>query len=355
MDSDLITTINTKLKYKIMKEIGVEGRNSKVILANDTQLNADVVVKIVKKSDFIKQEDYFKESKIMYETQHPNICEINCASECDDNIYFSMPFYKNGSLNKKLEEKHLTVAEIIKYSLDFLTGVHYIHAKGLIHFDIKPTNILINNSNKAVLTDFGLSLHTDLNGIAENNFFYNCHRPPEACSTTISLTFHSDIYQSGLTLYRMAVGHKKFEEQKSQFTDIALLFDAIKKGNFPKRDAFPSHIPEKLQKIIIKSLDIDPDKRHKNIIELMNELSQVEDGINWEYNYNEDEAKETLTLDDGKNTNVLEIKKNGEIYLSTYNIENKLTKKIRNKKDWSRKFTSLKDLKKFLKEVLASS
>ncbi len=352
MNSKLIDIINSKLKFEIIREIGEEGRNSKVILAKDIQINADVVVKIVEKSNFKNQEDYFKESKIMYETQHPNICEINCASECEDNIYFSMPFYKNGSLNKKLEEKYLSVSEIIKYGLDFLTGVHYVHTKGLIHFDIKPTNILINNSNKAVLTDFGLSLYTDLKGIATNEIFYNYHRPPEACSTTIDLTVHSDIYQSGLTLYRMAIGNKKFKEQTSQFTDKAQLYDSIKKGTFPKRDIFPSHIPEKLQKIIIKSLDIKPDKRHQSIIELMNDLSLVEDGINWEYNCTED--VEILTLDDGKNINVLEIKKYGEKYLSTYNVTNKLTNKIRKNKDWSKELSSLKDLKKFLKQVLAS-
>ena len=95
-----------------------------------------------------------------------------------------MPYYKNGSLNQMLDYKNLTVREIIKYSLDFLSAIYYMHDNNIIHCDIKPNNILINDKNQAILSDFGSAIRLDINGLGKLKNVYYKHIAPEQCFTS---------------------------------------------------------------------------------------------------------------------------------------------------------------------------
>lgn len=66
---------------------------------------------------------------MLYATEHPNIMGVKYATQDEHYIYISMDFYKNGSLNSLLQKRFLTVREIIKYSLEFLSGLHFMHTK----------------------------------------------------------------------------------------------------------------------------------------------------------------------------------------------------------------------------------
>lgn len=208
----MITYTDTILKLEFKKEIGVEGRNSTVYIAYDPQLDTDLVIKKISKTDFTKVEEYFTEAQMLYFTQHPNIMPVKYASQDEQNVYIAMEFMEKGSLNSIIEEQFLTPREIIKVSLEFLSGIHFMHAKKLVHFDIKPTNILINNANKAIVTDFGTSKYLNDFGLARPDKLYSLHIPPEKFDFG-HFSFFSDIYQAGLTIYRMCNGNKFFKEQ----------------------------------------------------------------------------------------------------------------------------------------------
>ncbi|MEY8762469.1 MULTISPECIES: serine/threonine-protein kinase [Clostridium] len=315
---------DTSLKFEKIRDIGGEGRNSKVYLAHDLQLDTDIVVKEIPKSQFSDENEYFSEARKLYQNQHPNIVEIQYACEKDGNVYLSMPCYSKGSINKLISKKFLTVREIIKYSLDFLCGIHYMHTKGLIHFDIKPTNILINDSNKAVITDFGLAKYIDSSGLAEQLYFYNTHRPPEAFKQT-KLTIESDIYQIGVTLYRMCNGNLIF---KNQFKALHLekcstdaekwnkLADNIQKQKFPDRKQYLPHIPNKLRKIINKAMSADINKRYSNVLQVMNDLSCIDKSLDWHYNINKNIGSESWKLDQENHTKIISLNQIG----NTFNI-----------------------------------
>lgn len=270
------------IKFKKKSSIGNgEGKNSDVFLARDEQFESDLVIKQLKKEKF-KPEEYFTEAKMLYENKHPNIVEIQYASQDEDFIYLAMPYYKRGSLNSLAETRFLSVREIVKYILDLLTAVNYIHSKGLLHLDIKPTNILLDDTGRALLTDFGLSRYMDENGIAEQPCNYILHTDPEwYCSSGRSV--QSDIYQIGLTIYRLCNGVNILKEQYSQMgiKDQMQLKRKVLAGEFPKRNYFLPHIPSKLRKIVIKALKVDPEERYKNTIEMMNDLSDVQENLDW--------------------------------------------------------------------------
>ncbi|WP_326514385.1 serine/threonine-protein kinase [Clostridium intestinale] len=287
----------TTLNFDLGKEIGSEGLNSKVFEAFDPQLKANLVVKKIEKKSIVEdyesidESNFYTESRIMYECKHPHVMEIQYASEDEDSIYFSMPLCKNGSLNSLINKRYLSVREIIKYSLEFLLGIHYIHTKSLIHFDIKPTNILIDNNNKAVVTDFGLAKYTDLYGFIRPNKIYTPHQPPEGFKYS-DYTSKADIYQAGITMYRMCNGNMEYEEQFNYWLTKGKLQESIEKGKFPNRKHYLPHIPLKLKRIINKAMSVNVDERYDTILDMINEISTIDKNLDWYYN--EDTNKHSM-------------------------------------------------------------
>lgn len=347
-----------RLKIELNKEISAEGKNSKVFLALDPQLNADIVIKKIPKSEFHDVDEYYSEAQKLYYTQHPHIMKINLACEDDQFIYLSMPFCRNGSLNALLEKRFLTVREVIYYALGFLSGLHFIHSKGLIHFDVKPSNVMIDNSNKAVVTDFGLAKYVDDSGFASQDVFYSTHRPPESFTVT-DLTNAADIYQVGLTLYRMCNGNANFKEQLRilNITDFDKLERSILSGTFPDRKSFLSHIPKKLQNIIKRALAINVDDRYDTILDMINDLSEVDQNLDWVYYPSSITAPDTWILEGNTHIDRIELVNRG----SNWNIEGKKIRKSDNRTTKNSKYCSTghntkeKALKTIAKMILESN
>lgn len=284
--------VNASIEFEPIRKIGVsEGRNSSVYLAKDLQLDGEFVVKEVKESTIKKnRQDYFQEARILYSNRHVNIMPIQYACKRGDSIYFAMPYYKNGSLASIMDKRYLTVGEIIKYSLDILTGLNYIHSNGFVHLDLKPSNILIDDTGRAVITDFGLSQSLDENGLTKQNMVYEkVYQEPEMFIIN-KRTIYSDIYQFGITLYRMCNGinilRKQFIEN---IGDMGKLDEFIKKGLIPNRNYYLPHLPDKLVKVVKKCISVDPRKRYDNVIDIMNDLSDIEENLNWRFTNKDDE------------------------------------------------------------------
>lgn len=270
------------IQFEKISDIGNdEGKNSYVFLARDKQLDEQLVIKQMNKEKF-NPDEYFSEAKMIYANKHPNIVEIQYASQDKDNIYLAMPYYKNGSLNNLAKSRFLSVREIIRYSLDILSALNYIHSRGLLHLDIKPTNILIDDSGKALLTDFGLSKFMDENGIAKQPYNYRFHADPEWYKHE-GRTVQSDIYQIGLTMYRLCNGVDILNNQycNMSITTLKDLEQKVISGIFPDRKYFLPHIPTKLQKVILKSLQVNPRKRYNNVIAMMNDLGTIDNNLDW--------------------------------------------------------------------------
>jgi serine/threonine protein kinase len=278
--SQSITTTTT-LEFDIVKEIGQHGQNSQVFLAHDRQLDCPIAVKKIPKSKFSNPDKFFEEAKRLNGSEHHNVMPIKFGAVDADYIYLVMPFYPNGSLKDLITKRFLTVREILRYSLQFLTGLHHIHVKGFIHFDIKPDNILLTKNNEAVVADFGVAKNMDLFGTAENDAFYYKHIPPEYFKTS-KHTMLFDIYSAGLTLYRLCNGNQSFYDQLSSIDRSRFKF-AVEMGRFPDRDRFLYHIPRRLKKIIKKALSTDPSDRQATVLEMLNELSNVDEFLDWKY------------------------------------------------------------------------
>lgn len=277
-----------RLDFDEIKEIGQEGRNSKVFLAHDNQLDGEIVIKEIKKNPSITPDEYFKEARLLYAHNHNNIVKVNYACEDDDNIYVAMPFYKNGSLKKRISDgNYLTVREVVRYSIQFLSGLNHIHSKNLVHFDIKPDNILISDSSEAMLSDFGLALYTDAYGFCKAQAVYTPHVTPEQL-LGLQQTIKNDIYQAGLTIYRMVNGNDFLYMQiptrgTPPVVDNDKFKENIIKGRFPNRKLYLPHIPKKLKKIIEKCIEPNPNDRYDNTLQIINDLASIKENLDIRY------------------------------------------------------------------------
>lgn len=279
---------SVRLDFEEIQEIGQEGKNSKVFLAHDNQLDGEIVIKEIVKIPDGSPDEYFKEARLLYAHHHNNIVRVNYACEDDNNIYIGMPFYKKGSLKKRISKGcYLTVREVVRYSIQFLSGLNHIHSRGLIHFDIKPDNILISDSNEAMLSDFGLALYTNAYGFCQAQAFYTPHVTPEQL-LELQQTIKNDIYQAGLTMYRMVNGNDFFYSQipkrdTSSIIDNDKFKENIITGRFPDRKLYLPHVPKKLKRIINKCIEPNPANRYDNSLQIINDLSYINENLDIKY------------------------------------------------------------------------
>jgi len=303
----MFKSVNTAvLSFELGDEIGHEGRNSKVYIATDIQLNAEIVVKKIPKADFSDVDEYFLETSLLYLSSHPNVVPVHYGCQDDEHIYVSMPHYANGSLKTRMASGPLSVREIIVYSTQISSGLHNIHSKGLIHFDVKPDNILLSDRGEALVADFGLAKQTSYAGIAGQDRMYGKMVPPEAFQTD-DFNSQFDIYQLGLTMHRMCVGDGVFYAEYSGFVKIDGTLDrdrfrhAVVNGQFPVTTEYPEHIPQKVIDTIRKCLHSNLNDRFTSPIKIVNELAEIEGNLlDWKLEVIAGRKIWTKILDDGR-------------------------------------------------------
>jgi len=306
----LNTTRKTELSFHVLEEIGQEGKNSQVYLATDLQLDADIVVKKILKNKIASVDEYFLEASMLYLSSHPNVVPIYYACQDEEHIYLAMPYFEKGSLKSRLQNKYISVREIITYSTQILSGLHNIHSKRLIHFDVKLDNVLISERNEALLSDFGLTKQISYSGVVGQDRIYGTMTPPEAFRTN-EFCQKFDIYQFGVTLHRMCVGDNSFYSEFNSFVENgsvnrARFQHAVVNGQFPNRGNYPEHIPQALINTIRGCLSVDLGERYSSAIDIVNHLSEI-DGhlLDWYWTYNDTGSAWRKQLPDGRSYELL--------------------------------------------------
>lgn len=274
--------ILSHVQAELIERIGMdEGRNSAVWRALDPQLGGEIAVKELPIESLEQSPaDYLSEAQRLYQARHSHVVPINYAAIEGNALRVAMPYFIRGSVQTFYQGKPLTIRETVRIATDFLSGLYHVHATGLIHLDVKPSNLLVHISGNVLLSDFGQSRQVDELGTSEVPKMYNRHYPPEALRYD-RLTRQADIYQAGLTLFRLLNGEYIWDNIFERTTAQGNLRTAIEDGSFVKPSDFLPHIPTGLKLIVRKAINVDPARRYQTATELRNALSRLNRCLDW--------------------------------------------------------------------------
>jgi len=264
-------------RYKLLKTLSTDGGTADVWLAIDINTidNPDllgeeaenfspeesgmmVAIKIYRPKNAldIEGEQRFRdEYKIVHNCRHTNLLQPTNFSICDDTPYLELPYCKNGS-SEMLIGKAIEKKDLWKFIFDVSSGLSYLHActPQIIHQDIKPANVLIDDYNNYAITDFGISSQRG----GKHGFYFDednsgtmAYMAPERFSENYRPTAESDIWAFGATLYEILTGEVPFKEEGGK--------NQLEKNM--KLKSMGSNIPKEIQKLINSCLSLNPQER----------------------------------------------------------------------------------------------
>lgn len=275
--------VYANIRYDRRRQIGVgQGMNSTVYLAHDPQLNREIAVKEIERSRISGKgwAAYYREAQAMFAAKHRNVVPIFYACRTTKHVCLAMPYFRKGSLTDRLVSGPPPLKEAYSIADGILGALSQVHVAKRLHFDLKPSNILFSDTDEPMIADFGQARLLDPSGLAAAPALYKWGMPPEVLAHNVG-TVESDIYQAGLTLYRLFNGDAHFRTQCSRLRSVKSLQVSVQRGRLPNRDKFLPHVPPGIRRVIRKALKIDPTDRYHSAIEFQDALARVDLPLNW--------------------------------------------------------------------------
>ena len=263
----------TILHYKIIEMLG-EGGMGIVYKAHDTRLKRDVAIKFLPSRIAANDEERerFKiEGQAAAALNHPNIATIHAIEESDDEMFIVMEYIEGQELKDIIKSEIPNPKSAIDYATQIAGGLQAAHEKGIVHRDIKSTNIMITNKGQVKIMDFGLA---KVRGGAQvtkvgTTIGTAAYMSPEQARSE-EADHRSDIWSFGVVLYEMLSGRLPFGGEYEQAVIYAILNENPKPLNEERED-----IPLDLQNIITNALQKNPEERYQQIQDLLSDLKHV--------------------------------------------------------------------------------
>ncbi|HUP62990.1 MAG TPA: protein kinase [Thermoanaerobaculia bacterium] len=221
--------------YRIVSPLGAGGMGE-VYLATDTRLNRSVAIKILPPSttaDEGAQQRMLREARMVATIEHPNVCTIYEIGTDHERPYIAMQYIQGETLGDRMRRGALTLAETIDIAGQITAALTEAHARGVVHRDIKPGNIMISSSGIVKVLDFGLakSFLRDQNDATEVVISTaglivgtTPYMSPEQLRAE-PLDGRSDIFSLGVVLYEIAAGKRPFDRPTAGAMIAAILID----------------------------------------------------------------------------------------------------------------------------------
>lgn len=262
-------------KYSLRHWVGA-GSFGEVWVADDVAVNHEYAIKILNSG--VPIHERLQEAQIGHGLNHNNLVRVHQADvvphEGENIVIIAMDYMPEGSITTLANPSHfLTLPDVIRLGKDILRGLEYLHGQDMFHNDIKPENVLLGPQGQGMLTDYGIvGITVDGAPIPPPNF-YMLHAAPEVIHAN-EISVQTDIYQVGLTLFRMLVG-LDILRQKFQTLGEATYYQAVDQSTLIKPSDFPAHVPPRLRRIILKATSADQDERYQTPLEMRRELERL--------------------------------------------------------------------------------
>ena len=268
--------------YTILEKLG-EGGMGVVYKAQDTTLNRFVALKFLHPLFTNNEESrkrFITEAQAASALEHNNICNIHEIDESDDGQQFiCMAYYEGESLAQKIKNGPLLFQEAINILYEIAEGLEEAHREGIVHLDVKPSNIIITKDGKVKILDFGLAklMTKDITQTVSTKGTV-AYLAPEVISG-MKVDHRADLWSLGIILYEMLTGHKPFEGEY-----IETLLYSIANKNYKKLSDYVRDIPGSIEEILDKLLRKIANNRYQSAEDLLADLEPlVEKNISLRY------------------------------------------------------------------------
>ncbi len=258
--------------YRIDRLIG-RGGMARVYLGHDTRLNRQVAVKLLDMDKSSDDETYaqrfVREAQAVASLRHENIVHIYYAGQEDEHTYYYVMEYIDGlALNKVIhdyvnDDELMPHTDVMSVGRSIAAALDYAHSKGVIHRDVKPSNVMISREGRVILTDFGLVMISSQSTRGE--VFGTPHYvSPEQARSSKDACPQSDLYSLSVILYEMLTGHVPFDDPSSTVIAVKHLIEQPP----PPREINPA-LNVQTEEVLLKALSKTPKDRYQSGAVLM--------------------------------------------------------------------------------------
>jgi len=280
-------------RYHLLEKIGVGGMGV-VWKAWDPELGRIVALKQIRKTDDFGPEHvarFQREARLAAKLRHPNIVAIHDVGQAGDDHYLTMEYVDGRTMSDWLDQTseakqagrragHHRLREEARLLAEVSEAVAYAHREGVVHRDLKPGNVLLDQSERPFVMDFGLAKDVDTAPSSELSVSHptltvagqvvgtpDYMSPEQAEADGARIGPRSDVWSLGVMLFELLTGRLPFAGGKSWRTLLQVI-----KADVPRPRAWHPHAPPELEAVCLKALEKDPDRRYVGAAEFAEEL-----------------------------------------------------------------------------------
>jgi len=265
-------------RYKILRELG-RGGMAIVYRATDTMLDRNVAVKIILAENAGKEKTekllkrFNREAKTLAGLSHPNIVKVLDYGEYESAPYLVMEFISGGALKSRMG-KPILYSEAAAMLAPVARALHHAHQQKIVHRDVKPENILINDSDQLMLSDFGILKLVDAeesHGLTGTGKIVGtpAYMSPEQIRGR-EVDGRADMYSLGIVFFEMVTGRKPYIANTPIELSLQHLHDPIPKAKQIIRD-----LPSEVDQIIAKAIAKNPEDRYPTMAAFAQALDKI--------------------------------------------------------------------------------